>query len=254
MTATVPSTQARAALSNNGRRHPTAPSNARGLRQMEPSLRRPPRSLSSRALSDTGNTRAAARNGSENGDRALKPERANSSRTDKEALQAALLRHRTLELQARLRAGSPLGADAGSAAGLGSNGATASSRLDALPMPSSFPGGTSRPPLPGVTAAGRAVAPGARGSAHLTPEEELRGCLCGGAGSAHRPRTFTVVDWVDRWNEDMRCAFVAAGTALWGGRKSGKDAATAADADAAEPGTPQQQEAPALVPMVAMAR
>jgi hypothetical protein len=64
------------------------------------------------------------------------------------------------------------------------------------------------------------------------------------------------VDWVDRWNEDMRSAFVAAGTVLWGGgRKSGgKNEATAAEADGTEPGTPQQQEAPALVPMVAMAR
>jgi len=218
---------------------------------MASSLRRPPRSLSTRALSDLGNIRGAHDGGSGDGDAKAdaKPERSVSSRTSTEALQAALLRHRTLELQARLRGGSPL-ADAGSAAALASSGA------DAMPLPSSFPGGMSRPPLPGVAAAGRAVPAGAiRGSAALTPQEELRGCLCGGAGAAHRPRTFTVVDWVDRWNEDMRSAFVAAGVAIWGGRSGGgKAEPPPADAAGPAPAAPGEQGPPALVPMVVMAR
>ena len=197
---------------------------------------RPPlRSLSSRALSESN-----VQGGPD--DAAKPPERSNSLRTESEALHAALLRHRTLELQAKLRAGSPLGTAAAPSAG----------PADLLPLPSSLPGGVSRPAASRAEAAAKWVPPpaGTRGSAALTPEEELRGCLCGGAGESHKPRSFTVLDWADMWGSQLRSAFVQAGTALWGGG-SGQ----AGDAGAASnPGESNQRGPPVLVPMVVLAR
>ena len=197
---------------------------------------RPPlRSLSSRALSESNVP-------SESDDAAKPPERSNSQRTESEALHAALLRHRTLELQAKLRAGSPLGTAAAPPPG----------PADLLPLPSSLPGGVSLPAAARAEAAAKWVPPpaGTRGSAALSPQEELRGCLCGGAGESHKPRTYTLIDWLDLWGSQARSAFVQAGTALWGGGKG--NAGKAGPPDAA--GASSQQGPQVLVPMVVMAR
>ena len=206
---------------------------------MEARPPRPPlRSLSRSALSES--------NVPDNGDDCVKPERSNSVRTESEALHAALLRHRTLELQAKLRSGSLLGTAAPAPA----------SPADLLPLPSSLPGGVSRTPAAGTAAATRWAPPpsGTRGSAALTPEEELRGCICGGAGSNHRPRTYTVVDWFDTWGSQVRSALLHAGRVIWGGGNgSGHGGNDNAHADAA-PSAAQQQGPPVLVPMVVLAR
>ena len=195
---------------------------------------RPPlRSLSSRALSES-NVQGGP-------DDAVKPpERSNSLRTESEALHAALLRHRTLELQAKLRAGSPLGTAA----------APPDGPTDLLPLPTSLPGGVSRPAAARAEAKWVPPPAGVRGSAALTPEEELRGCLCGGAGESHKPRSFTVLDWADLWGSQLRSAFVQAGTALWGGGSGNAGNAEAAN----DPGEAKQRGPPVLVPMVVLAR
>ena len=206
-----------------------------GAGAMERPPRPPLRSLSSRALSESNVP-------CEPDDAAKPPERSNSQRTESEALHAALLRHRTLELQSKLRAGSPLGTAAGPPA----------SPADLLPLPSSLPGGISRPAAARAEAATKWVPPpsGTRGSAALSPEEELRGCLCGGAGESHKVRTFTVIDWLDLWGSQARSAFVQAGTAIWGGGKGNAGDAGASNAA----GASTQPGPPVLVPMVVMAQ
>jgi len=201
---------------------------------MDASQRRAPRCLSSRALSAGDGGAGGA------GDEESKaPERSSSTRTEAEALHAQLLRHRTLELQARLRGGagsqtSLLGGDRGGAPG---------AQTDLLQLPSSLPGGTSRT---AVGMRGAARPPGViRGSAALTPEEELRGCFCGSTGN-HRARTYTLADWLDTWGKELRSTLLHLGHAVFGGKAA---SASQSDAPAAV-----EQAPPPVVPMVAMAR
>jgi hypothetical protein len=189
-----------------------------------------------------------------------------SPRSPEEATRAALLRHRTLLLQARMREATADAAAAATGPLLPCPAHAGSSAASLRPVRADS-GRSAASSASASSSAARAAAayiaehgpPSPRGSAMPTPGQELLGAFCGEA-PFHKPRSYTLADWLEVWGAQVREAALAAGMHVWrahggrreeaGRRESGDGGATAdaaaAAAEAAPPEEmqPQRAEAP----------